>query len=126
MNERPMKALRLNVLALAAAVTGIVLGAMWIGSNVEGEAISTASFSIATIGVTGLVAYGKDILTIDSKPFDADQAQHEWRMAQLTGEGNVKIRQMELDHEHRNGQNKAMQTLIEAAVGGGGNGSDTS
>ena len=112
-----------NILALAAALVLVAIGSMYASVVVTSEALQTGFQSLGTIAVTGLVAFGKDILTMDSSPFDASEAAHTERMAELTAISERQAKQMELDHEYRNGQNAAMQALIAAATGTGIGGS---
>ena len=107
-----------NILALAAALVVIAVGSMYASVVVTSEALQTGFQSLGTIAVTGLVAFGKDILTMDSNPFDASEAAHAERMHELKAINARSEKQMELDHEYRNGQNAAMQALIAAATGG--------
>ena len=111
------KVWRGNILVLAAVLAVIAVGSMFASTIVSSEALQTGFQSLGTIAVTGLVAFGKDILTMDANPFDASEAAHSERMAELQAMNARSAKQMELDHEYRNGQNAAMQALIAAATG---------
>ena len=118
MNGMITKPWRGNILALAVGLLLIAVGSMYASTIVSSEALQTGFQALGTIATTGLVAFGKDILTMDSNPFDATEAAHHERMAELQAISQRQLEQMKLDHEYRNGQNQAMQALIAAATGG--------
>ena len=111
---------RANVLAIAGALVLVAVGSMYGSAVVVGDALTTGFQALGTIAVTGLVAFGKDILTMDANPFDTDEAKHTERMLELQMADTRTVRQMELDHEYRNSQNEAQLLLITAATGGTG------
>ena len=117
MNDLSKRPLRTNVLMLAVALAIITVGSIWVSTIVTSDGVVSSLLSIATISVTGLVGFGKDILKLDDSPFDAQEAAHKERIAEMEGAGAVRMRQIELDHEYRNGQNEAFHKLIDAATG---------
>ena len=101
--ERPQrpaaKPLRRNVLFMVGCelviAVAVIAHAFYDPTSLE------AHFGIIG-GIAGhIAAKARDIISLDDAPFDANQAAHVERM-----------RQAELDHEYRNGQNSAMAALI--------------
>ena len=117
MDGKIAKPWRANILALAAALVVIAIGSMYGAAVVASEALQTGFQSVGTIAVTGLVAFGKDILTMDANPFDASEAAHVERMQEFRLLSERTQRQMELEHEFRNSDNELKQHLVAALTG---------
>ena len=110
-DKRP---LRTNVLVLAGVLAIIAAAAVWASINISSEGVQASLLSIATIATTGLVGYGTNILKIDEQPFDQQEASHKERLREMEGATAVQLRQIELDHEHRNADNEMKKTLVHA------------
>lgn len=107
-NTEPRK--RINVIFLTKVVALISMIAAAVGVACAFAVPADQSMAVITLTIGGLfgavgiiMALGKDIVQVDSEPFDAAEAAHAERM-----------RQLELDHAYRNAQNDAMNRLIAA------------
>lgn len=109
-NTEPRK--RINVIFLTKVVAGIAALAALVGAVCAYIVPAEQAMAVVTLtigglfGVVGIImSLGKDIVQVDSEPFDAAEAAH-----------NERMRQLELDHAYRNAQNDAMNRLIAAVA----------
>ena len=101
---------RVNVMSIArmmcilggVSVLAGLVGAIFVVGDEHKLALLALTVGGAINLAMGLQVLAKDIIAVDSEPFDASEAAHRERMKQL-----------ELDHAHRNGQNEAMLRLID-------------
>ena len=119
--------IRPNIMTISLGLLVVAAVCMYIAGTASNASLADTASNLALVAVAGVVAFGTNILQLDSQPFDAAKAQHEERLKQIDAEQvmttakaeanrAVRIKQLELDHEFRNGQNAAMLKLIDAAT----------
>ena len=79
------KPLRINVLWIGIFMVVLGLSAFSYAAFVPGGE-AAAAMAIGGAVAAGLGALARDIVTVDSQPFDANQAAHKERMAALDNE----------------------------------------
>ena len=114
---------RKNIIAITLFLAAIAVSAAVGSVFAANEVIASGLMNLALISTTGVVGFGSNIIKLDESPFDSIRAEFEIRLVQIQSDANRTIaacnaensramRQMELDHEYRNGQNDAVKALI--------------